>query len=185
LFGGTCWARVRLAAADRTILAFPVDANLVNYCRHVASPFQSEYVRSVQGRMEPGSTALVWIATAYQLDFSRNRLLTVSEPGLANPLLKFPAGVEPGALAGYLRRNGVRYVLLETNGYTAPRLDRLRVMADSRYAMFRKYAEFEIYLHHTLLLLAEQNPVRYADDSMFELAAEPAPQPTRPAAAAP
>jgi hypothetical protein len=171
LFGGSFRSRLQLAATKRTLLSFPVDSAHVSFSTAMVSPFQTDYMSSIQTNMAAGATALVWVVTPFQMDFARNHLLTVNEGGLVNPLLQFPAGVAMAPFEDYLRKNGIRYVLIETNGYGVPPLDRLQTMAESRLAEFRQYGEYEIYLRKMLLALAAQNPVRFVDDRMllFEL----------------
>ena len=98
----------------------------------MVSPFQADYMYSIQTNMWPrgarprssgSSRRFRWIS-------ARNRLLNVNEGGLVSQLLQFPAGVPMASLEDYLRKNGIRYVLMETNGgYGVPTLDRLQTMA--------------------------------------------------------
>jgi hypothetical protein len=174
LFNGSFGSRLHLAATKRTVLSFPVDSAHVSFSSAMVSPFQTDYMRSIQTNMAAGATALVWVVTPFQMDFARNHLLTVNEGGLVSPLLQFPAGAAMAPFEDYLRKNGIRYVLMETNGYGVPPVDRLKIMAGSRLAEFRQYGEYDIYLRKMLLALAAQNPVRFVDDRMllFELKPE-------------
>ncbi len=172
-FSGSFGSRLHLAATKRTLLSFPVDSTHVSFSTAMVSPFQADYMYSIQTNMAAGATALVWVVTPFQMDFARNRLLNVNEGGLVSQLLQFPAGVPMASLEDYLRKNGIRYVLMETNGYGVPTLDRLQTMAVSRLAEFRQYGEYDIYLRKMLLALAAQNPVRFADNRMLLFELEP------------
>ncbi len=129
--------------------------------------------------MPPRTTALIWTVAPFQLDYSRNRLLTLSTFGIINPALEFPAGVDPDSFEKYLRSNGIQFVLMETNGYAANKLQALQELRQSPYAVYQKMADFGIYLRGVLLGLAQRNPVRYSDDRMllFELKDTPTDRP--------
>jgi hypothetical protein len=180
IFSGTFWSRAISAAADRTLIAFPVNTKHADSSRKLVSRGEKDYQRSIQARMPPGATALVWTLAPFQMDFSRNRLLTLSISGIINPALQFPAGAGLESFENYLRGNGVRFVLMETNGFGVSKLDELRQLAGSRLTVHQKYGDFGAYLHVTLLALAENNPMRYADDRMllFELKDTPTGSPS-------
>ena len=148
----------------------------------MVSPFETEYIYSVQTNMPAGAGALVWTVTPFQLDFSRNQVFSLSESGIINPALRFPAGADVESFEDYLRWHGIRYVLMETNGYAVPKLDRLQRMMESRFAVFQKLGDFGIYLRETLLAMARRNPVRYADDRMLLFELKPRPAAPLPAA---
>jgi len=175
LFGGTFWSRMQRAATSRTLLAFPIDAAYQRYSEAMVSPFENSYDYTVQTNMPAGAAALVWMVAPFQLDFSRNQLFSVSEAGIINPALHFPAGADFQSFENYLRALGIRYVLMETNGYAIGRVDRWNAMMKSRFAVYQKLGDFGIYLRQTLLTLAQRNSVRYADDRflLFELKDRP------------
>jgi hypothetical protein len=170
-FHGTFVARLDRVLRDRSLLAFSVNRAYAGYCRAMLSADEAAYSASLQASLSPGSTALVWTVAPFHFDFTRNHLLTVSEPGLINPALRFPVGMSPTDLEDYLRRNGVRYVLLEKAGYGVKELDELETMMRSPYATYRKLAEYGIYLRRSLAGLAERGTVRHSDERMllFEL----------------
>ncbi len=123
----------------------------------------------VQTNIPAGAGVLVWTGTPFQLDFSRNRLLSVSVNGIIHPALRFPAGASVEAFEKYLRGYGVGYVLLETNSYNLRELHSLRGAETTRYAIQRKEAEFGLYLRRILSVMAERDHVRYADGNMVLL----------------
>ncbi|HEX4644866.1 MAG TPA: hypothetical protein VH598_04595, partial [Verrucomicrobiae bacterium] len=179
IFSGTFWLRAQQGAADRTLMAFMVNTKHSDYSRKLVSQDEKNYQRSIQSLMPPGTSALVWTVAPFQLDYSRNRLLTLSTSGITNPALQFPAGVDLESFKKYLRDNEVRFVLMETNGFAANKPQALQELKQSSYSAIQKMADFGIYLRGVLLELARTNPVRYSDDRMllFELAETPADRP--------
>jgi hypothetical protein len=109
--------------------------------------------------------------TPFHFDFERNRLLTVTVPGISNPALRFPAGLPAEELEQYLRKFGVQFVVLETRGYGVVGDAELAPMQRSRYALYRKLGDYGTYLRSSLELLATRRRVIYSDDHMliFEL----------------
>ncbi|HTE90695.1 MAG TPA: hypothetical protein VK639_17170, partial [Terriglobales bacterium] len=114
IFGATFLSRVGRAVEQRAILAYPVSRGDIELSMHAVSRNQALYFQSIQNRMEPGTTALVWIVAPFHLDFNRNRLFVVSLSGLISPGLHFPAGADLQSLENYLKQWGIRYVLVET-----------------------------------------------------------------------
>ena len=129
------------------------------------------YCRSVQSQMEAGSAALVWTVAPFQFDFSRNRLLTVSESGLISPALYFPAGVDLESLRSYLRNWGIRYILIETSGDVVKDTEVLGNYLTAELSVYRKIADYSIYFRKSLLELAKRSRALYSDGRMllFEL----------------
>ncbi|MDB6123528.1 MAG: hypothetical protein JWQ71_2521 [Pedosphaera sp.] len=166
LFSGTFFTRVRVAVANRTLLAFPIHSEYTVYSRGRVSPFEAEYYSSIQTNMAAGAGALVFTVAPFQMDFTRNRLLTASVTGIINPALHFPAGADLESFQQYLRGLGVRYVLMETNGYGVPKLDYLENCQRGRFTVNQKIGDFGIYLRQTLLEMSKRNPICYADDRM-------------------
>ncbi len=166
LFAGTFRERVREAASNRTLLAFPTDSAYNVYSRGRISPFEAEYYSEIQTNMVPGTRALVFTVAPFQMDFTRNSLLTASITGIINPALHFPAGADLESFQRYLKGLGVRYVLMETNGYGVTRLDYLENCRKGRFTVYQKIGDFGIYLKQTLLELSRRNPICYADERM-------------------
>src|SRR6185503_421900 len=140
----------------------------------VFSPPEAERLRQVQNTIQRGETVLVWTAVPFLLDFGRNRILSASEPGFANPWLRFPAGISEDALVQYLRSWGVRYVLFEADGYAIKSISDLKPYLNSEQAVYRKLGDYGIYAKQALLDLAEKRRVIYRHDHMilFDLASE-------------
>ncbi len=170
-FAGTFCSRVQRAFQHRTLLAFPLDQDFADCSTHIVSQNEMLYCRFLQSIMEADSSALIWIVAPFQLDFSRNRLLSVSEPGLINPALHFPAGADLDSLGNYLHKAGIRYVLIETNGTAVKTVAILELYLGAQDSVYRKLGDYGIYFRKSLLALAERGRVLYSDGRMllFEL----------------
>lgn len=161
--------RFEQAFYARCLLAFPIDQNLLRYSQYAMGP-AGEQVRAIQNRTGRGQTIFAWTAQPFQLDFQRNQVLTACNPGLINPLLRFPAGVPEVEFRQYLRALGVRYVLHQVEG--AGVVDNAQLgMWLKGDALHRSIAEYNIYLRGTLLKTSETSRVLYRDDQfvLFEL----------------
>src|SRR5260370_16472455 len=126
VLGGTFGVGAVGGAGDRTVIGFKVNSKHADFSRKLVSPAEGNYQRSIQALMPPRTTALVWTVAPFQLDYSRNRLLSLSTFGIINPALQFPAGVDLDSFEKYLRGNGIRFVLMETNGSAAHKLQALQ-----------------------------------------------------------
>ena len=175
IFAGTFISRIQRAVTDRTLLSFPLTRDISDYSTSIVSREEMLYCQSVQSRMIAGSTALVWTVAPFQLNFRRNRLFTVSEPGLTNPVLHFPAGADLESLRQYLRNWGIRYVMIETSGAAVNDAEVLGVYLKAKHSVYRKLADYSIYFRKSLLDLAERSRVLYSDGRMllFELGEAP------------
>jgi hypothetical protein len=168
IFGSTFWSRVVRAIEQRTILAYPVSRGDLELSSHAVSRNQALYFQSIQNRMEPGTTALVWIVAPFQLDFRRNRLFVVSLSGLISPGLHFPAGADFMSLKDYLRQWGIHYVLLETRGADGDEIAlHLQWMLRRKYAEKRMKGDYGIYFRDNLLALANRSRIVYTDKSFL------------------
>lgn len=177
-FASNAADRLQRASRDHTLLAFPLNRYFTAYSRAMSSGAETDYASRLQEHLPAGATTLVWTVAPFQFDFARNPLLTLSEPGLINPALRFPAGATPGQLADYFRAHGIRYVLFETNAYGIKELDELAALSRSRHAVERKLGDYGAYLRQSLTALAAQGPARFSDDRMvlFELKEPAAPR---------
>jgi hypothetical protein len=172
VFAGSFETRARRARLYHAILAFPLNSDYGRYANARLSREDSAYYLSLQLRMAPGATALAWTVAPFRLSFARNRLWTVSEGGLINPLLRFPAGISGESLERYLRLWNVRYVMMETDPASAKDSDFLRSLLTGEEAMYRKWGAYNLYLREQLFELATRSRVLYRDNRMllFELA---------------
>ena len=175
LFAGSFRARVLKAIHYRALLAYPIDPSLIEYTAARLSGQDANYYLSLQARMAPGTTALVWAVAPFHLDFARNHLLIVAEGGLTTPLLRFPAGLNLESLEEYLRKWNVRYVMVETDLLGQKNSDFLRSLLQWYEVLYKKVGEFNLYFRESLFELARRHHVIYQDDGMllFELAQNP------------
>jgi hypothetical protein len=173
-FGANFWLRVRRAVEDRTLLSFRLTKPYIDLMKYMVSPEEIAYLQAIQTRMDPGAGALVWIVAPFHLNFRRNRLFLVSESGLTSPSLHFPAGVSLDALKEYLRRWGIRYVLIETKGGAVREEKDLEALLNSPLPSYRKVGDYAIYFRKSLLTLAERSRFRYSDGTMLIFELEPA-----------
>jgi len=171
IFAGTFRSRIQLAVTNRTLLAFPLNRDFADYSAYMVSRRAMLYYRSLQSGMEAGTNSLVWVVAPFHLDFSRNRIFTVTEPGLINPTLQFPAGADLNSLRSYLRKWGVRYILIETIGTEVQDVTRLKPYLSAQHSVYQKLGDYGIYFRTSLLALAERSHVLYSDRRMllFEL----------------
>ncbi len=179
IFAGTFLSRIQRAITHRTLLSFPITRGLANYSTRIVSRDEMLYCRSVQSQMEAGSIALVWTVAPFQFDFSRNRLFTVSEPGLINPALYFPAGADLKSLRSYLLNWGIRYILIETSGDAAKDAEVLESYLKAELSVYRKLADYSIYFRKSLLELAKRSRALYSDGRMLLFELDEAPNPAK------
>jgi hypothetical protein len=167
-FRATFWSRVKQAIRQRSLVSFSPDETYARLSEEALSLDQTVYFRSAQSRMEAGATALVWVVTPFHLDFRRNRLLTVSQGGLVSPMLHFPAGADAQALENYLRRWGVRYVLIDASSVVTDETVRewMRLLK-TNYAIYRETSAYALYFREILLALGTPNRVVYADGHLL------------------
>lgn len=168
LFSGPLMQRVEVAVTARTLLSYPVSAFDGNYiARALGSPAR-RWVREAQMSTEEGATILAWTSVPFQLDFRRNRILSVREHGLVNPWLRLPIGEEPRALRQYLRAHGVRYVFLQ---YAGPGMSTDRMLegeAASPDWLRRHIGEAGLRFRKSLLALAaESRPIWSAPQAIL------------------
>jgi hypothetical protein len=163
-------SRANRALRTGTLLSYPVPQRLLD---HNAAIFTQDYgrtIREFQNIMEPRATLLAWTDEPFLFDYTRNRILTATEPGLINPLLHFPAGVPAELLADYFRSWGVRYILIETREYIKG-TKALERMLNAPYPIYRKLADYSLYARRTVLELAESHRIvaRHGDLTLFDL----------------
>jgi hypothetical protein len=179
IFAGTFLSRIQRAVTNRTLLSFPITQDLVDYNTYMVSRDNMLKCRSVQSQMEAGSTALVWTVAPFQFDFSRNRLFTVSGPGLINPALCFPAGVDLDSLRSYLRNWGIRYILIDASGDAAKDTEAVRSYLTAKLPVYRKLIDYSIYFRRSLLSLAKGSRVLHSDGRMLLFELDEAPNPAK------
>ncbi|MCI0745028.1 MAG: hypothetical protein L0Y58_06455 [Verrucomicrobia subdivision 3 bacterium] len=163
--------RVEQLVQARNQLAFPFDQGYLDHNHYVFSRPVSERWREIQAHTVRGEPLLAWVVAPFQLDFSRNRILTVTEPGLVNPLLQFPAGAPPQELAHFLRAWGVRYVLMNNNRHVSAGVKDLPAAWNARFPLYGKIDAYSTYAREALERLLQQSPILHRSDTLvlFEL----------------
>ncbi len=166
--------RVMRAHYQRTIVSFPFGDTYVPYNQIAMSNIAKTWVQKTQATTDAGQPILAWMSVPFQLDFVRNKIYVVTEPGLINPWLRIPLGADQKILREYLRRHGIRYVILEYKGYGMKPDVKLQPDAESRHAITRRVAEHNLYFRHALLSLANESRVLFQNGKtvVFDLETE-------------
>jgi hypothetical protein len=171
LFLPLAFTRFHQAHHARSILSFPLQQADLVYHSYALGP-AAVRVRALQNLSEPNQTIFAWMGQPFHLDFERNRILSACDPGLVNPLLRFPAGVPEQELRQYLQSRGVRYVLHQFEGAGILTSMDLKVLLNS-FALHRSLADYHLYLKEALLKMSESSRVVYRDEQilLFDLGA--------------
>ena len=160
LFSDVLIDRATRAYNAGTLVSFSIHQGDVRYSKAALSDQSRESALSLQSKTEKGETILVWMSVPFHLDFARNRILTVMEPGLDNPWLNIPASENPESLVKYLRQLGVRYVMWEHAGYGMKTIREVLAQPSSHSSDFRN----NIYLRKTLTALANRSKILHYND---------------------
>lgn len=176
-FSDTLLKRIKRAHSQRTLLSFPLKDAEVSFGSVAMSDRGKEWARGAQATTEEGTAILAWMSAPFQLDFARNRIFVVMEPGLINPWLALPQGADPAALREYLGRLGIRYVMFEDKGPGITTDAVLQSHRRSPRALYRRLGERNFDFRRALQSLAIESRVLIHNDGMvlFDLqaAAEP------------
>jgi hypothetical protein len=164
VFARTGSQRMWLAKNEHHSLQFPVNADYLNYCQESFSRAEAARAIEIQNKIPPGAKVFVWMATPFHLDFGRNQLMTMTDPGLINPALHFPTGVTPPRFAIFLEQWKAGYVLLDVRGFGIKDVPALASQAKSEDAISRKLAERGIYLRQVLAAIGSESDVIHADN---------------------
>ena len=167
LFQSLFVKRVSQATQARCLLAYPISQMDLDYQYYVSQPERAAEQRTIQSKTDAGETILAWTALPYLLDYSRNRILTASEPGLMNPWLALPAGADAGTFLAYLRRMNVRYVMLEVRGFAVKDVANLKRLLQADHSVYRKLADYGIYMRETLQQLARSSRIIHVDGTVL------------------
>ena len=100
-------------------LSFPAAQSKTykQYNRLVLSQNMREGIAKVQSRTSRNETILAWIGAPFQLDFQRNRIMTIGSPRLIVRGVDQPYDGNIDAFRKSLDQVGVRYVLWEKKSY--------------------------------------------------------------------
>ncbi len=163
IFAKTFSTRMALAVREHRAFVFPVNADYLKYCRESFSRAETARAIEIQQKIPSGTKTLVWAATPFHLDFSRNELMTVTDPGLINPALHFPSDLKPEMFALFLQQWGIQYVLIDVRGFGIKDVGNLMWQAESEDSISRKLAERGIYLRRVLAAIGAQSEIVHAD----------------------
>ena len=173
LFAPTSLHRLELALDARTIISFPIDQRYLEYNVYALGRGGLR-AYGLQRRIAEGETVLAWVAQPFHLDYRRNKVLNVCNPGLINPWLRFPAGIGDTELRQYLRARGVRYVLFQSDGPGVITEGQLTNWLKSRFPLHRKMGDYSVYSRAVLQRISATSRILYRDEEivLFELGAE-------------
>ena len=157
VFSGAFWQRARAAAYGHTLVSFPIAEAYYGYMAGALGAPARDWISGVQMATAEGATILAWTSVPFHLDFRRNRILVVSEPGLINPWLNLPTGAEPGVLREYLSSIGVRYVFLEYGGPGVKPDGEFMSYANAPIPLYGKIGRANLNFRHGLLALADES----------------------------
>jgi hypothetical protein len=119
MFGKTLDDRIKRVYNYRTLLSYPPaiwDTNL-RYNFISFSDESKEKILGMQNHIEPGIKILAWISKPFLLNFTRNRVYTVSESGLlSSSWLKMPLSDGPAAMLEFFRQRGIENFIWEYDG---------------------------------------------------------------------
>jgi hypothetical protein len=163
LFLSTTSRRFDTAVNARTQLAYAIDQTYLDFHHAALTRSTVQYVRSLQALTQPGATIFAWSETSFFLDFRRNQIVTATESGMINPLLRFPVDVPPDALREYLLALGIRYVLFQSDGFAVFSVPEL-VAYNNHLPLYRKFTHYSIYAKSALSALAEQHRVLHRNE---------------------
>ncbi len=171
LFWDSFMTRVQRAYTQHEAIAFDLNDAYLTYNRYVISPEARQAMRAIQYRTEPGEKIFAWVSMPMHLDFSRNEIYTLREPALLNPWLAVPYTGDARDMVHYLKRQGVRYILWEYNGYGMPTDDKVRKMLSFPNLVYRKIGQRSLYLRKVLAVMMQGGAFLYHSDNivLFDL----------------
>ncbi|MEE8302154.1 MAG: hypothetical protein V3S24_06940 [Candidatus Tectomicrobia bacterium] len=129
----------------RNALSFSVAKSKLykGYNRLALSQNMRDQIAQIQSRTSRNETILAWIGAPFQLDFQRNRIMTLGSPRLIVRGVDQPFGGNVEAFRKLLDQAGVRYVFWEKKGYgiRGERWLRRRLNSPARKAIAKKYLD--------------------------------------------
>jgi hypothetical protein len=169
VFIATAARRIDRAMEYRTLVAFPINDFYIGYCQQAMSRRQADRVREIQKRIPSGAAALVWTATPLHLDFARNTLYILTDPGVINPALHLPLGSSPAIFDKFFGHWQIAYVILDVAGMGAKTVLYLQEQARSEDQTSVILADRGLYLRSVLEGLTNRTPLLYKDESTWVL----------------
>jgi hypothetical protein len=125
-----------------------------------------EVERRMQAAVPAGARLLVMIERPYMLDFTRNRVDILDQPGAASPAPGIPLAEGPDATASYLQAQGIRYfAFARPDRAQTPLYSRShwRDMASSSSELWRVTAHVYLDTFQVVDRLAQTRRVLYDD----------------------
>lgn len=162
LFADIFVDRAKRAYNTGTLVSFPTADAYVRYNKAALSDEARRWALSLQSKTEKGETILTWMSVPFHLDFARNRILTVMEPGLVNPWLDIPFDKSPETLVKYLRQLNVRYVMWEYKGPGMKSAQRLL----TQYPASSRVVKNHIYFRKALNFLAKRSKILHHNEQI-------------------
>ena len=172
LFWNTLLGRATNAYSNRSLISFPAakDRNYIEYNKRALSNDTRNLVRGIQDKTDKGQAILAWISVPFHIDYTRNKIYTLTALGLFNPGLNMPLTGNPEDLRAYLKNKGVRYVMWEWKLFI--NVENIwRAYLISPYPVYRKIAENNLYFIKTLLALGQISKIIYNNNGtvLFDL----------------
>ena len=155
----------RLQRAYYLHITLPFHLDLSKYIeinRYLLSPDLKRQIRDIQDLTLPGQKILAWIPVPMHLDFSRNGIYTIMYTSLLNPWLDMPLDGDTKAMAGYLKGQGIRYILWKADDGSLER--GISKGLSSPYAVYRRIAERQSYFRNVLAAMMRGGSHLYSRD---------------------
>jgi len=158
LFGHNFMSRIELAYSKHTTLSFPFNDAYIQYNLYALSEAGRQATINIQNQTEAGAKILAWISTPLHLDFARNNIQVVIDPGLSNPWLDLPLSGNPADMVKYFKMHGIRYILWQYDGAGIKNPGQYEEDLRNPFPMYRNLAERNLYMRHMLgAIMAECN----------------------------
>ena len=171
LFGNNFADRVKRAYSKHTTISLPINVPYIQYNSYVLSEDARQSTLGIQLKTEPGKAIFAWISTPLHLDFARNKIFMVMEPGLTNPWLNLPLNGDSVEMAQFLKRQGIRYIMWEYQGTGMKYPWDYERMLLSPYPIYRRLAERNLYMRELLTSIMADGPYLYLENGivLFDL----------------
>lgn len=163
--------RLVRANSSHTTISYPFAEDHVKYIDNALSRKSENAMLSIQHQTEPHTKILTWIPIPHQLDYSRNEIESVMEPGLSNPWLKMPLEGTETDMVQYLRNQGVRYILWKYRGIGVKNPGDYKAMLSAHFPIYRLIAQRSSFMQDRLISILKNRTHLYNHDGvvLFDL----------------
>lgn len=158
LFIGPLVERAQAAIEHRTLVPYTAE-RYANFTTGALSAAAHEWALRGQEETVEGSTLLAWTSVPFRLDFGRNRILSVSEPGLIDPWLDIPPYATADDIRRLLASWGVDYVIVEHSGFGITPVQEYLSYVNSPYPRYQRIGLRNLAMRRGLLELADQSRI--------------------------